>query len=45
VTDGSGKAVWDTTNDSNQAVANGVYLYVVTNPQGEKKTGKVAIIR
>ena len=38
-------AIWDTRNSDGGPVASGTYIYVITNPQGEKKTGKVAIIR
>jgi len=41
----SGDAVWNLTNESNQAVAFGVYVYVVTTPDGQKHVGKLAIIR
>jgi hypothetical protein len=33
------------TNESNQAVAYGVYVYVVTTPRGKKHMDKFAIIR
>jgi len=40
-----GDVTWNLTNESNQAVAFGVYVYVVTTPQGEKHISKFAIIR
>jgi len=40
-----GKADWDLTNDSGQAAASGYYLYIITNNQGSKTTGKIAVIR
>ena len=43
--DYSGDESWNVTNDSNQAVAFGVYVYVVTTPEGDKHVGKLAIIR
>jgi hypothetical protein len=43
--DGDGQTIWYADNDSGEKVASGVYLYVVINPQGEKKTGKVALVR
>ena len=41
----SGDEIWNLTNESNQAVAFGVYIYVVTTPQGQKHIDKLAIIR
>jgi hypothetical protein len=40
-----GFANWDLRNDSGENVASGLYLYVLTNSQGQKATGKLAIIR
>ncbi len=43
---GAGNAYqWDLRNSSNQEVASGVYVYILTNDAGEKKTGKIAVIR
>jgi hypothetical protein len=39
---GDGLATW---NPQSPVIASGVYIYLVTNPQGAKKTGKIAIIR
>ncbi len=36
---------WDLRNSSNQEVSSGIYVYIVTNGAGEKKTGKIAVIR
>jgi hypothetical protein len=36
---GDGLATWT------PEAASGVYIYLVTNPQGAKKTGKIAILR
>ncbi|MFC2088602.1 hypothetical protein ACFLSX_03295 [Calditrichota bacterium] len=41
----TGDEIWNMTNESNQAVAFGVYVYVVSTPQGGKHIGKFAIIR
>ncbi len=41
----SGDAEFNLVNASNQALAFGMYVYVVTTPQGQKHTGKFAIIR
>ncbi len=35
---------WDARNEQGQAVARGIYIYLVTNSQGEKKIGKIAVI-
>lgn len=37
--------VWDLTNDAGRPVAGGVYIYRVSNAAGEKRSGKVAVIR
>jgi hypothetical protein len=36
---------WNAVNDQGQAVASGVYFYLITNPNGDKKDGKIAVIR
>lgn len=36
---------WDARNEQGEAVARGVYIYLVTNSQGEKKIGKIAVIK
>jgi len=36
---------WDVKNDKGENVARGVYVYLVSNPAGEKRIGKIAIIR
>jgi len=41
----NGQKVWYADNDAGQKVASGVYIYLITNPQGEKCIGKLAIIR
>jgi hypothetical protein len=38
-------ATWDLTNDSGDKVASGIYLYVITDGQGNKTKGKVAVIK
>ena len=44
--DYTGDEPWNVTTQSNQAVAYGVYVYVVTTPQGgDPHVGKFAIIR
>jgi len=36
---------WDLSNDSGDKVASGIYLYIITDSQGDKVRGKVAVIR
>ena len=40
-----GGASWDLTTDSGDKVASGVYVYLITDGQGDKVKGKAAIIR
>jgi hypothetical protein len=40
-----GKATWDMTNDTGEPVASGYYLFLITDPEGRKTQGKVAIIK
>jgi len=44
-TDSSGMYGWDIVNSQGTKVASGVYIYLITNDRGEKKTGKLAIIK
>ena len=36
---------WDVKNMNGEQLARGIYIWVVTNPAGEKRTGKIAIIK
>ena len=36
---------WNLKNNSGEDVASGVYIYFVSNNAGEKKFGKIAVIR
>jgi len=36
---------WDVKNTDGDELARGIYVWVVTNPAGEKRTGKIAIIK
>ncbi|MFH0947605.1 MAG: fibronectin type III domain-containing protein [Elusimicrobiota bacterium] len=36
---------WYMKNDANEEVASGVYIYLVTNNKGKKKTGRIGIVR
>ncbi len=44
-TNGDGILEWKAVNDDGEALASGVYIYLVTNPQNERYIGKLAIIR
>ncbi|MBU0702135.1 hypothetical protein KKE26_12735 [bacterium] len=39
------KLIWDVENDSGENVASGIYLYLITNPDGQTKTGKIGVVR
>jgi hypothetical protein len=41
----SGLSTWDLTNDSGDKVASGIYIYLITDSQGDKVKGKVAVIK
>jgi len=47
ITEGTGitTANWDCRNDSGQEVSRGVYVYLILTVNGEKKVGKVAMIK
>lgn len=42
---GNGTVAWNLQNDKGDAVASGIYVYVVTDNSGNKKRGKLAIVR
>ena len=43
---GDGPSIpWDLTNDSGDKVASGIYVYLVTDGQGDKVKGKLAVIK
>jgi len=42
---GQSSWVWDGKNERGEAVARGIYIYLITNSEGGKKIGKIAIIR
>ncbi len=42
---GENKIKWDLTNQNGEKVGRGVYIYLIISPEGEKYTGKVAIIK
>jgi len=41
----NGTVTWDLTNDSGDKVASGIYIYLITDSQGDKVRGKVAVIK
>jgi hypothetical protein len=41
----TGKAQWDAKNKKGKEVASGVYIYLITDKDGRKATGKFAIVR
>ncbi len=44
-TDFTGDETWNLNNEANQALAFGVYVYVIKTPDGQKHIGKFSIIR
>lgn len=38
-------AIWNCRNNSGQEVARGIYVYLIITDDGEKKIGKIAVIR
>ena len=38
-------ATWDLANKSGEKVASGIYVYLITDDQGDKTRGKVAILK
>ncbi|MEI7904031.1 MAG: carboxypeptidase-like regulatory domain-containing protein, partial [Candidatus Firestonebacteria bacterium] len=43
--DNDGVYAWDASNTSGEKLASGVYLYFISDPNGNKKTGKFAVVR
>ncbi len=41
----NGTAAWDLTTNSGEKVASGIYLYLITDGQGNKAHGKFAVIQ
>lgn len=39
----SGEAAWNGNNSDGKSISPGLYIYVVTDEEGNKKTGKLAI--
>lgn len=44
-TNTGGKADWYLKNRAGEKVASGIYIYVITNNQNQKATGKIGVIR
>jgi len=44
-TNTNGNAEWNLKNRSGKDVASGVYIYLITNNQNQKATGKIGIIK
>ena len=44
-TDGDGYYYWSGVNQSGKNLASGTYIYLLTNNNGERKNGKISIIR
>jgi hypothetical protein len=45
VLNSGGAAQWYGKNNNDEPVASGIYLYIVTDPNGEEATGKISVIR
>ncbi|MFH1896912.1 MAG: T9SS type A sorting domain-containing protein [Candidatus Desantisbacteria bacterium] len=43
--DGDGKATWDITNNEGKRVASGIYVYCISNPDGQGCTGKIGVVK
>jgi len=42
---GQGSWLWDGKNEEGEEAARGIYIYLITDNAGNKKTGKIAVIR
>ena len=40
-----GNLVWDLKNNDGYPVASGVYVYIITNTEGQQSKGKLAILK
>jgi len=39
------RAYWDVKNKQGEKVTSGIYIYYITNPKGQERKGRIAIIR
>ena len=40
-----GRVFWDVKNEDGKEIASGIYIYVIVDEKGNKKSGKIAIIK
>jgi len=40
-----GQIIWPVTNGQNEKIASGIYFYLVTDPSGNKQTGRLGVVR
>ena len=45
LTTGGGSVAWDLSNESGDKAASGIYIYLITTGDGQKRKGKVAVIK
>lgn len=45
LTTSEGSLAWDLKSNSGDTVASGIYIYLITSPQGQRMKGKLAIVR
>ncbi|MFH1259069.1 MAG: T9SS type A sorting domain-containing protein [Elusimicrobiota bacterium] len=43
--EGLQKWIWNTRNSSGEMIASGIYLYLITSKGGQKRIGKIAVIK
>ncbi len=37
--------IWNLDNDDSERIASGIYIYLITDPAGNKKVGKLAVVK
>ena len=42
---GSNLVVWDGRNEEGESVTIGIYIYAITDGDGKRTTGKIAVLR
>ncbi len=40
-----GRVTWDIKNEQGKKIASGIYIYVIVDEKGDKKSGKIAIVK